>query len=1127
MNKSPWPGLASYDESGYTFSGRQRATAELINIIESCDFATLYGKTGIGKTSLLKAGVFPVLRQRGFVPIYIRLGQMDNKVSLTKQIIDSLSEAVDAFRLDIDGDCYKLDKNYDDINYLWKYFHTRFFSKIGDEKTRVIPVLILDQFEELFVKHSEEVKRLHAERRPDPVVNLLKQIRQLISDNLIVPNQKGWNSTYDCRFLISIREDCLFYLEDVADKEFLPELKVNRYRLAALSPDDAKLAIIEPGKDIIEEKDIKVVSEKIITAVQEDGEVSSIMLSLICNLLYENLERGKKINASEVVNLSTTSLKKFYLDVTQQLPIGERYDLECLLVKEGRRCLNVTYEAFHEKIPDGDYLFEGKARILNKGDKKPYFVEIIHDRLAQTIEETKELTKQQILDAKRKRMYKHVAFLLVILCLLGLTYYIPHLLWAEPKIYDGIVSGKFIYGQTEKAPLSIPSGVLNLAQNDTVFPKAFWGNGELMELHIGDNCYVDDLGFSNCKNLRTLYLDGKNISLYQNVFKGCDNLETVYVSDSCNFRYIGKQSGMTAIKNFIVGNNPNFMVFGENLLIKQESKGKIFWEIVGRGLEAKEYHVPAGDNSYYYMYLKYGKTVLPQISDSIATDSLEVEYGINWDIQDSRVRPDTSKLAVLVSSDKSLKENQWMVNYHDNIVGINLPYIETYHGHFYRNTRLQFVNMPFATSIENGLFSGCPNLSSINIPKVISVGDIAFQGCNALTKIDLPSVEEVGESAFNACKQLKFVNAPRLKIINKSGFRFCESLNVAEFPNATNIGKNAFENCANLRTISLPAAIFIEEDAFNGCDSLQTIIISNNICNRFSDKKYCEQIGLSSNYMLTERGDTSSIIKRVELENEYYGKEDTIEIGHNICGSYGKLKISKEVKKINDHVQWNRFKEIDVEFLNKKYLSFKNVVYCRDTFIMNAQDVKEAFLMNFRERQGIPHFGNQTTSIYIDSPLSDFPIKMDSVARSKCTILMPYGYAQTIRNSLQYSGFKSIEELSKWQTIKIKAQYKLYRSFRFNCVNSPIKTMLFALISIACVIIFIIGYCLLTRKRIIFGIYTLVAHLLGILLISILFITIDVNYYWLGRSNTDIPLTLLLCIIAISSFVPWIIRNKK
>ena len=72
LNKNPWPGLASYEETGYVFSGRQRATGELINVIESYDFATLYGKTGIGKTSLLKAGVFPILRQRGYVPMYIR-----------------------------------------------------------------------------------------------------------------------------------------------------------------------------------------------------------------------------------------------------------------------------------------------------------------------------------------------------------------------------------------------------------------------------------------------------------------------------------------------------------------------------------------------------------------------------------------------------------------------------------------------------------------------------------------------------------------------------------------------------------------------------------------------------------------------------------------------------------------------------------------------------------------------------------------------------------------------------------------------------------------------------------------------------------------------------------------------
>ena len=76
--KNPWIGLASYDEnsinSGYKFCGRQAAILEVFSKVENNVFTTLYGKSGIGKTSLIKAGLFPKLKANGYFPVHIRLG---------------------------------------------------------------------------------------------------------------------------------------------------------------------------------------------------------------------------------------------------------------------------------------------------------------------------------------------------------------------------------------------------------------------------------------------------------------------------------------------------------------------------------------------------------------------------------------------------------------------------------------------------------------------------------------------------------------------------------------------------------------------------------------------------------------------------------------------------------------------------------------------------------------------------------------------------------------------------------------------------------------------------------------------------------------------------------------------
>lgn len=57
------------------------------------------------------------------------------------------------------------------------------------------------------------------------------------------------------------------------------------------------------------------------------------------------------------------------------------------------------------------------------------------------------------------------------------------------------------------------------------------------------------------------------------------------------------------------------------------------------------------------------------------------------------------------------------------------------------------------TSIGDGAFAGCYNLTSITIPEsVTSIKESAFEECNSLTSITIPErVDSVGQSAFYGC----------------------------------------------------------------------------------------------------------------------------------------------------------------------------------------------------------------------------------------------------------------------------------------------------------------------------------------------------------------------------------------
>jgi hypothetical protein len=60
--ENPWPGLRAYNERGKDyFKGRRDIARDLRRLIVREDLVLLYGISGLGKTSLLKAGVFPDL----------------------------------------------------------------------------------------------------------------------------------------------------------------------------------------------------------------------------------------------------------------------------------------------------------------------------------------------------------------------------------------------------------------------------------------------------------------------------------------------------------------------------------------------------------------------------------------------------------------------------------------------------------------------------------------------------------------------------------------------------------------------------------------------------------------------------------------------------------------------------------------------------------------------------------------------------------------------------------------------------------------------------------------------------------------------------------------------------------
>ena len=138
------------------------------------------------------------------------------------------------------------------------------------------------------------------------------------------------------------------------------------------------------------------------------------------------------------------------------------------------------------------------------------------------------------------------------------------------------------------------------------------------------------------------------------------------------------------------------------------------------------------------------------------------------------------------------------------------------------------------TTIEEGAFEDCENLTSITIPaSVTKIGDYAFENCTNLTHASIKSsVVSIGRYAFNNCEGLANITiSGSLTKIGDYAFSGCSNLiDVTILGSAEIIGDYAFENCANLSRVSIKSGLTsIGKSAFIDCESLASIVLPDGV----------------------------------------------------------------------------------------------------------------------------------------------------------------------------------------------------------------------------------------------------------------------------------------------------------
>ncbi len=481
---NPWPGLATFteDQRGF-FHGRDAEIRDLTRRAERKALTILFGQSGLGKSSLLQAGVFPRLRVAGFCPIYVRLDHSAGAPSPTEQIKALVAtEAARAGTWTKPGSAKPGET-------LWEFFHHRDDHLVGFESsggilppsggtprqnpgpdTRatsesqssppsessggilppsgsnprpnhgqdaratsgrpIIPVLVFDQFEELFTlgaARSTGSGSASGGPERDRAVAFMSELAELVenrpSEQLVarLENSAAEMDAFDFgrtdyRVVISLREDYLPHLEGL--KTIMPALMENRLRLAQMTGAQALDAVVKPGGTLVNADVARAIVEFVAGArggsVERLAELSvePPLLSVICRELNERRRAlgQAQITADLVSGNRREILTDFYDRSVADLPEGARRFVEDkLLTKSGFRD-NVALESALEEPGVTRPLIDTLVarRLLRIEDRiGSQRVELTHDVLADVVRASRDARQQRLALEQSREREKH------------------------------------------------------------------------------------------------------------------------------------------------------------------------------------------------------------------------------------------------------------------------------------------------------------------------------------------------------------------------------------------------------------------------------------------------------------------------------------------------------------------------------------------------------------------------------------------------------------------------------------------------------------------------------------------------------------------------------------------------
>lgn len=320
------------------FYGRTVEIHDLSKLIGIEQLVLLFSKSGMGKSSILNAGIIPKIEDEGrLMPFDIRFrafaeGEADMPLDKARARIRSQSALLDRIRPE-------------GSDSLWYQLKSR---QLSGKKEQGF-LLVFDQFEELFTYPQSAIEPFAEELSELLFTNIPTDYREELERKLAAnatefseAELQALHHPMNIRVVMAIRSDRMSLLNKL--KPFLPQVLENCYELQALGAEQAEDAILSPAFDEgdfasprFDYEDEAV--ESLIDFLSEQGrqDIESFQLQILCEYLEKVvvLDQGKKRVTSLDIENPEAILENYYLNNISQIEVEADQLAARRLIEEG------------------------------------------------------------------------------------------------------------------------------------------------------------------------------------------------------------------------------------------------------------------------------------------------------------------------------------------------------------------------------------------------------------------------------------------------------------------------------------------------------------------------------------------------------------------------------------------------------------------------------------------------------------------------------------------------------------------------------------------------------------------------------------------------------------------------